>query len=291
MKLYKISKLLFTLTILNTTAPVNAALNYSVSFDDPSATYSEFYSDIRSNVLAAGAAWDTFIVGNADLEVQISFSSSVATANGASLTSSFVSDQVSYEVWEQGAAGEINTGIDPNGSTPDIGFTIGTDYLINELWFDSDPFSRTSTIANGRTDAVSVFLHEFGHAFAFNGWRDPNDGSIDDVHSTFDENVIFNGTDLLFTGANAMNVAGEGIALTLGNYGHLGNDTGLGVDLISDLMNGVVFDRETRYDISALDLAILADSGLTVVPVPAAFWLFSTGLIGLVSLNRRKDTL
>ena len=282
MKRNNISALLLSITILSTTTPANAALNYTVNFDDPSATYSEYYDDIRSNVLAAGAAWSSYIVGNASLEVQIGFSSSVSTANGASLTSSFVSSQGSYNVWEQGAAGEINTGIDPNGSDADIGFTIGTDYLVNELWLDTDPFNRTSTIASGRTDAVSVFLHEFGHAFAFNGWRDPNDGSIGVDHSTFDENVIFNGTDLLFEGANAKNVA-----LTLGNYGHLGNDTGLGVDLISDLMNGVVFDRETRYEISALDLAILADSGLTVVPMPAAFWLFGTGLISLVSLKRR----
>ncbi len=288
MKRSKISILLLTATILSVATPANAALNYTINFDDPSATYSSYYDDIRSNVLAAGAAWSSYIVGDANLEVQIGFSSSVATANGASITSSLVSNQGSYNVWEQGAAGEINSGIDPNGSAADIGFTIGTDYLVNELWFDTDPFNRTSPIASERTDAVSVFLHEFGHAFAFNGWRDANDGSIGDAHSTFDENVIFDGTHLLFEGANAKNVAGENIALTLGNYGHLGNDIGLGEDLIPDLMNGVTFVRETRYDISALDLAILEDSGLTIVPVPAAFWLFGTGFIGLISLKRRK---
>jgi len=37
-----------------------------------------------------------------------------------------------------------------------------------------------------------------------------------------------------------------------------------GSDLIPDLMNGVVFDRGTSYDISPLDLAILADAGVDV---------------------------
>ena len=52
-------------------------------------------------------------------------------------------------------------------------------------------------------------------------------------------------------------------------------------------MNGEVFERETRYHISALDVAILADSGLATVPVPAAVWLFGSGLLGLIVIGRR----
>jgi hypothetical protein len=272
-------------------AVTNATLVFNTSFNDPTGTFSPYYSDIQSHVFAAGAAWGSYIVGDASLEVQINFSTSIQTATGGSVTSSFVRNDGVFNVFEQGAAGEINTGVDPNNVQPDIEFTFGSDYLINELWFDPDPFSRTATIASNRTDAVSVVLHEFGHAFAFNGWRDPLDGSLpSDFQSTFDEHVFFDGDDLFFQGPRAINVFGGDVPLTTNNYDHLGNNLPRPEsELILDLMNGVNFYRETRYNISALDIAILTDSGFTVVPIPAAFWLFGSGLLGMIGVARRKN--
>ena len=64
--------------------------------------------------------------------------------------------------------------------------------------------------------------------------------------------------------------------MTYGNSTHLGNDVPRpGSDLIPDLMNGVVFVRGDRYDISPLDLAIISDTGLAVntIPEPGSFFM------------------
>jgi hypothetical protein len=64
----------------------------------------------------------------------------------------------------------------------------------------------------------------------------------------------------------------------------------MGTDLVPDLMNGVVFYRGTRYGVSALDLAIMADIGLpitTAVPEPGTTALLLAGLAGLLLRARR----
>jgi hypothetical protein len=55
------------------------------------------------------------------------------------------------------------------------------------------------------------------------------------------------------------------VPITYGNPFHLGNNSPRpGSDLIPDLMNGVVYYYQTRYDISALDLAIAKDAGVVL---------------------------
>lgn len=46
---------------------------------------------------------------------------------------------------------------------------------------------------------------------------------------------------------------------------HVGNLPGPGAGLVPDLMNGVQFDRGTRYTVSSTDLDILSDVGVGVV--------------------------
>ncbi len=108
---------------------------------------------------------------------------------------------------------------------------------------------------------MSVFLHEFAHAIAFNGWQDGTNGSYPgDYKSTFDELKSFDGTNFYFNGTNAMGLYGAPVPITFGNVTHIGNEAPRpGSDLIPDLMNGVVFFRGTRYGITPLDLAIIAD--------------------------------
>lgn len=48
--------------------------------------------------------------------------------------------------------------------------------------------------------------------------------------------------------------------------------------LIDQLMNGVVFFRGSRYDVGALDLAVLSDVGLSLAPAPTGF--FADGFEG-----------
>jgi hypothetical protein len=237
----------------------------------------------------AGSLWTNHFVGSASFEVVIGFDPLIPTANGRSATTSFVSNDGIRDIFEQGAAGELKTGIDPNGATPDIEFNFGVNYLQNELWFDPTPADRTDEIVPAnKTDALSIILHEFGHAFVFNGFRDLVTQELPATFlSTFDQQTTLFADNLFFEGFNAVTQYGDSVALTTGNHFHLGNSVDPGFNLVPDLMNGVVFTRGTRYSISALDLAIAQDVGLQLIPEPSAAIAILCGAIVLVRRRAR----
>ena len=288
---------------------VQATPRIEVMFDDPGALYSAWYGDLSRATLAAGNLWlASFadLAGNADLAVRIGFAP-IATATGRSTSAAWLGTASDgMRLYEQGAAHELLTGVDSNGAAADIEFIIGTQgYLQGELWFDPSPALRLQDVPADRTDAVSVLLHEFGHALGFNGWRDGLTGALPgNYQSTFDALVrtqptAGGGTGLVFTGARAQSLYGSALPLTVDNYGHLGNDsTDAGRELTPDLMNGWVFYRGSRYEISPLDLQIMADLGMTLavtapVPEPAtrALWLagLCMGLAVHVQQQRRRS--
>jgi PEP-CTERM motif len=278
-------------------------VNFAVSFNDAAGLYSSYYADISRNVLAAGNDWVSRFQGNlatTTLTVQIGFAN-IPIANGRSATSSFVSNSAGVNIFEQGAAAKIKTGVDANGTAADIEFNIGTTGYLQSLWFDPDPVAQTAVIPTNRTDARSVFLHEFGHAFGFNGWRNGMTGALpatgagqQPYQSTFDQWVLPmqpGANTLFFTGANATAVYGGAVPITFANNFHVGNAVGRpGSDLVGDMMNGVVYNYATRYQISALDLAIMQDVGLPVaaVPEPATYALWLGGLLALAAACRRR---
>ncbi|WP_228036148.1 Calx-beta domain-containing protein [Microcystis sp. LEGE 00066] len=242
-------------------------LHFNITINDPLNTYSTYYAAIESSIQASESFWDNYIGGvNANLEVVVNFNNNIPTATGRSVTSSFVRNNGTFNIFEQGAAAEIKTGIDPNQNEPDIEINLSPNYLINTLWFDSNPFTREGIVPNNKIDAVSVFMHELGHAFAFNGWMNPTTGTMPgNYQSTFDEKTYFDGTNFFFTGSQAVSIYGSPVPLTYGNISHLGNNSPRpGSDLISDLMNGVVYYYGQKYYISPLDVAILADTGVPV---------------------------
>ena len=275
----------------------------ALSFNDPSALYSAYYADIQRVTAAAGNSWlDHFLDSAAplSLSVQISFAS-IATATGRSMASAYLgTDAAGLRLFEQGAAHEINTGLDSNGAAADIEVTLGIDgYLQQELWFDPSPGSSATTVPWNQTDAYSVLQHEFGHAFGFNGWRDSVTGALPgDYLSTFDALVtprtLESGTTVFyFTGAQTVATYGGPVPLTLANYGHLGNwAPALGADLLPDLMNGLAFERGARYEISTLDLQVMRDLGLPsalAVPEPGTWALWLAGLCAM-AIRQRKVT-
>ena len=196
---------------------------FSVQFDDPGSILSPWQTQIESHILAAGALWAAELEGTASLEV-IVMPGAVPRATGRSVTSSFVESAGGFNIFEQGAGAEIRTGFDPNGSTPDIEIVLGLNYLANELWFDPDPSMRNAVVPSNRTDAMSVFLHELGHALGYNGWINGTNGSFPgNFKSTFDRWVTFDGAVFLFTGPQAIIAWGVNPDITFGNPSHWGN--------------------------------------------------------------------
>lgn len=266
---------------------------------------------ITAHVQAAGESWAALFEfeGTRTITVRISIDTNIATANGTSLTSTAVGTIAGRVTYQQGAASEMASCADPNGATPDVAFTIGLNYLRNELWFDPDPVARNATVPNDRTDAMSLFLHEFGHAFAYNGWSNGQGVPPAGYWSTFDR-WMQSGSPTRFTGPQAIAaLPGTPLDLTTNNINHWGNasqrpapawstkravewidgapqpwatcDGVTSIDappsrdaneakaivlppLLVELMNGVVFYRGVRYDISPLDVGVLRDLGLPV---------------------------
>ena len=263
-----------------------AAITYNVTFVDPSGPYASYYPAITAALQAAGAEWNRHLVGSGSLEVEISMAN-IPTMDGTSVTNGFVRNNGTRDIFEQGAAYEVRTGIDPNGADPDIRIRIGTAYLTDQLWFDPNPQTRTAPIPANKIDAISVLIHELGHAFVFNGWMNGTTGQLPPTYmSTFDEHSSFDGTNLYFNGAGATGRYGGPVPLTYGNYGHLGNNAPRpGSNLLLDLMNGVVYYYQTRYFISPLDSEIAKDSGIAIPPLADQLLNVSTRLRVLTDDN------
>src|SRR6267378_2798333 len=224
--------------------PVGATIMYDVSFNDQFGTFSAFYAPIQSHLLAAGADWARSIAGDTTLQIEVQFADSINRSFGRSATNAPIGSQDGRTVLQEGAAFKIATGMDVNGpSNADIIIGFQPNYLLNTLWFDPNPFARTAPVPSDKTDAMSVVLHELGHAFAFNGFRNLATGELPSTfESVYDSHIVFRNGIPFFVGS----LAGE-VALTFDsrltqNIYHLGNiPPGPGSDLIDDLMNGIEF--------------------------------------------------
>lgn len=264
--------------------PAQAALDSSVQFVDGANLALGLYDEIAQHVDAAMASWGRYLVGDAHIDVEVQVTDSVPAAAASSRSSSYVGQVGSVYVYEAGMAVKINQGLDVNGSTPDVEILFNPTYLRNELWFDPDPYLRQALVPQDKTDAMSLFIHEIGHALGFNGWGGHVDGALPaNYASTWDIQTRFDGSELFFTGANARSIYGDDVPVTIGNNYHIGNGWGAGSDLLDDVMNGVSFARGVRYNISPLDLAIAKDLGLQVqaVPEPETVWLMLAGLLAV----------
>jgi hypothetical protein len=304
----------FLLVVALAAAPAaaSAQVAFPVAFDQGAMLLSaEERLQLATHVREAGRRWTSLLVldGPRSIEVQVVLSDAVPRATGHSVVSTFVGVEAGRDTYEQGVAHELRTGADQNGVQPDIRITLNPDYLRQELWFDPDPQQRSAPVPKQRTDALSVMLHEFGHALAYNGWAGGAGMAPGGFWSTFDRWMLA-GDPVLFDGPAVLQQLGSRPELTRDNVHHWDNaglpgkqaripapppwahgapqpqpacagmasvaappsdnwrKGDLSGGLRSELMNGVVFYRGTRYAISPLDRAALIDAGLPVDRAP-----------------------
>jgi hypothetical protein len=161
------------------------------------------------------------------------------------------------EVVLQGMASEITTGVDLNGSAPDVRITLGPTAL-QRLFLDASP-ETADDIPPETIDFVTVMLHELGHAMGYAGYRDPATGAlIGKFESVFDTFVEYRGGLPYFTGPTAAAVYGGPVPLNPMNPYHYGG-TAPSLDPMS---TNVAFPG--RLSLSDVDLAVFQDLGLAV---------------------------
>lgn len=303
-------------------------VEFPVSFDESLGALSALErAALESHFVEAGRAWSRLldISGPRSIEILIRVDNGAPRFTGRSETSAFVGVIEGRNTFEQGMAYELRTGVDPNGAIADVIITVNLGYLRNELWLDPDPGYRTAPVPGTRTDAMSVALHEIGHAIAYNGWADGWGFPPAGYWSPWDRWMapgVPGVSAALFTGPESVASWGGAPDLTIGNITHWGNglpapDTGMARDggvtwrngvplpacachgpasadapawgdrggtLLDELMNGVVFYRGRRYELSALDAAVLEDVGLTLRRACAADLAEPFGVLDLSDL-------
>jgi hypothetical protein len=249
-------------------------------FDDPGHQFDAFPL-LRPNLVAAGQILSGLLDSRAPLDVVVRPNNNIPRSDGSTVGVVFAGDVAGRAVYRSAALQEALTGVNPNGSGPVIELDFNTQTYLPQVWFDPSGAARTGTVPPppGQTDFLSVAMHETLHALGFQGYRaidGPGYGTLPADHeSDFDAFTAFgSGADgglLFFRGAHAvalyggpvpLTTVGPSAALTSQNFYHIGNPAGgPGAELLPDLMNGMEFHYGTRYTVSSLDLAILADLG------------------------------
>lgn len=170
------------------------------------------------------------------------------------------------------AAGRGQAGaIGPSGSRTDFapwGGAITFDNDASTTWYFDPDLSTDGDVVN--SDFFSIALHELGHLLGFG------------TAASWD-NLVSNGE---FNGSISSGLFGGPVPVSGGHWadGTLGNNGTQETALDPIITNG------TRKEFTDLDLAGLADLGWEVapIPVPAAVWLFGTGLLGLFARGRKR---
>ncbi|MBX3390901.1 MAG: hypothetical protein KF691_15740 [Phycisphaeraceae bacterium] len=268
-----------SLLCLASAAPAQVTLR--VTFNDPENTLAPLSASIASNLHGAAALWSERLKGNTELWIEVLPDSSVSNLSCRSFTWSYL-DTIDggIDIFETGASTHIRNGYPAASFDPDIVLKINPTFAVNDLWFDPAPFSRTAPIDSARFDAVSQFARGLGRAFAFDGWINGNDGTYSgNARSTFDQLIVFDGTNFSFIGDNAVAAYRAPVPVTFGAPFLVGNEPPRpGTDLLNDVMSGRPLARGIRYQVSALDFAILQDARVPVI-IPCPWDLTHDGFI------------
>lgn len=170
------------------------------------------------------------------------------------------------------------------GSTVDGTFSFDTATLTRSALFNADgsPNTNASQWLGSPTAPIVITETVAGHTFTFLGLV-PN--SLVDVQ---DNNA----------GTNAFHITASPTSSTFASMA-LGNSSA-GVHYISNLNDpatigfnstGVVgYSSVSNFSPSAAFYFSVTAGSAAPVPIPAAFWLFGSGLVGLIGLMRRLST-
>ena len=259
-----------------------SGLSFQFHIDDPGGEFNP-YPLMQTDLDAVGRILSGVLSGRGTVQVVVRPNDAIDRSDGSTVGVGTVGSAGGVTVTESAALAEARTGVDPNGSGPEVDLDFNARDYLPHAWFDPSGAARTGRVPSGRADFISVALHEMMHALGFQGYRaisGPAYGTLSGgTESSFDALSSFSNGVLYFRGPLATAVYGGPVPLTTvgpsdpltsQNFYHLGNPWGRpGADLSGDIMNGMSFATGSRYTLSKLDLAILADLGWSVAGFPA----------------------
>lgn len=158
---------------------------------------------------------------------------------------------------------EAQSGIDANGETPDMGFTIylGSDGSIRNygasVWIDPNPQHGVNpNIPTGSHDFISIAIHELLHTMGFATWA-----SADAI---FDSFITGEGNNRLFSSENVSALLGGDLPFQANSGDHYGNSNNPYQPITSGIMYHLGNYADNRWHIGLLDLWLLEDFGWTI---------------------------
>lgn len=241
---------------------------YKVSLNDPSNMASMYRSAIQATAEAAAGRWLNLVQGFGSIDIQVNFTSGADfLATGGSASSAYVGEVKGITILQQGAPWELQTGIDVNGTAPDLIVTLNAD-RISEMFFDP---TMSSAVPGNKFDAATIFLHEIGHGLAVNSFRGSGGslpGGARPYQQVYDTFVTINGSSARFSGPNSNLVSG-GVAL-------VGADDVAHFADTSDLMYSFL-GRGDRRGITNTDIAVAQDIGLAIATERADYITLLSG--------------
>ena len=232
----------------------------SATVVDDTGQYSGSLDLIARNAVAAFDEWRPYLastVGSIQIEIHLVAARPDVLATGGPM----ILGGIDPSILESGAAFELRTGNDMNGAESDIIIHLDADFLSSAQVDRLDG----STIDRDKVNLVSVFAHEIGHGLGFIGTMDDKTYAPtgEDYESAFDEYLTVTDGSPYFTGPTAMAVYGGPVPQTREHLYHLGNVSGAGADIQSDLMFYAA--HPGTIHVSRLDGAILSDIGLATI--------------------------
>jgi hypothetical protein len=169
----------FLIVVLGFASSALPEVTFSISVVDPDNDAAGYLDDLETCLLAAAREWGSYFDGDANIEIELSFDriANVLMYAGAYTSVYQYNSSDGYMVYDWCTSQEIQSGFDVNSGSPDATVAVNPDFF-SDFYFDPSPGSGTPSVPSNKYDAYSVFLHELGHAFVFNGWLEQDGAGL-----------------------------------------------------------------------------------------------------------------
>ena len=276
----------------------------------------------QRNFRAAGQQWGDLIGSPANFTVHVIADRTRPRFGGGTTLGRQVGVSAGgLSIWEFGPLTKILTGANPGaafGDGFDMSVHVNSLFLDQFYWLDTNPETRGDPVPRGRTDLVSIVMHELGHSLGFaparSQVRDATYGLLTrGFENVYDSWTSFGGdgswrdaagmpNPMFFNGPESTMVYGAGpVPLTnvplsdprsSQNFAHLGQCGDPDI-LSKSLMNGCSVPTDgTRMEITEVDVAVLADVGypLNAIYFPTSGQLHFAVKVGATMFGVRIHT-